>query len=1094
MTETVPPMAPRFWRRLLARRRYRVVLGLVLLAVIVRIALPAVLRRVVVAQADEALVGRVEIDDIDLAPLTGGLTLHGLRVFSTEATPVESTAPASTAGAEASAALDAPVEPVAARTGAPPEARQGPPGSAPVFSAKTLAVDITLLPLLHRTVEVQRITLDGVAVSLDRAKDGTVLLPTAVPSNEPPQPPSEAPGWGVLIQSVALHDGRIGFRDFAVSDPPQRVEVALSTLDARQLALRITKSGLQPGKVTLDVGIRDGTLHLEASIESLPAGPAYESHVVLANVPIADSRLYLPKMGWSGLTGYLDADLIHRFESQGAHTAHGTAGLRDLDVRVAELDDPALSWKSLRVDLAGIDFVAQHAEIKTVTLDGPRLMTRPSGSEPLPVLRGLLAAAAEKVAAAMPTPHPAATATIVPTAVASATPVVLPTTVASPAPSKASPEGVVTAASTDATSPPPAAVTAPTVSTESAKPWTWAIGKVSLTDGHVQAIGGDGPLGIDVTAEAAPVTSVPEEPMTIQLKLVPSSGGTLDVAGALTQAPLGFDGTLETTDLKLPPLTRPVATAPTRLLKDGRANLDLAIVAGVAANAPPDGVRISGTIGLADVDVAGEDPSTFAVRWKQLTVDLGALTAPGVLAPGGTAAPNVIDAAVRAITLTRPDFTLVRTATGIALPAAVGGASPSAAPLPPAAAPAAASPPAHDIRIRTNRVAIEAMRVATTDTTVQPFFHSTLDPIDLHATEVGWPGPSAKDVKLVAKSADGAILTITGNVAPERTRLVAKLASLLLEPFNPYATSTGYGIGGGTAGLESAIAIDKSAYDTKSRITLNELDVRSGEGNTLFLDRFGMPLDVALSLLTDLRGNIVLDLPIKGDAKGMRTDVGTLIANALTRAILNAVTSPLKLIGAVARIGDKPASLAPPPLAFAPGRATLVDGEVPKLAPVASLLAEAPGLTLHLRGEAGNADRRWIQEDALRAKLEKESSGLGALRYVGERGARKAVLAALTARAEGTPGDIPAEHQPWFDAAVAEQSVDDDALRQLASARATEVRTKLASGQGVDASRVVLDEPAVDASACSVVAIGLGTAAPKASGSSANAPPTKKTP
>ena len=52
-------------------------------------------------------------------------------------------------------------------------------------------------------------------------------------------------------------------------------------------------------------------------------------------------------------------------------------------------------------------------------------------------------------------------------------------------------------------------------------------------------------------------------------------------------------------------------------------------------------------------------------------------------------------------------------------------------------------------------------------------------------------GPSAKDVKLVAKGLDGAVLTITGNVAPARSRLVAKLTGLPLAPFNPYAASSG---------------------------------------------------------------------------------------------------------------------------------------------------------------------------------------------------------------------------------------------------------------------------------------------------------------
>jgi hypothetical protein len=1055
MTDAVQPAAAPIWRRLIARRRSRVLLALVLLAIAIRAVLPAMLRRVVVARADEAMVGRIEIDDVDLALLTGGFTLHGLRVFTAEAVP------------------PGVGEPVAADATAP-RAGEGPPGSAPVLSAGLLTVDLGFLAFLRKTVEVQRIELADVAVSLDRAKDGTLLLPAAVPATEP-EPPAEGPGWGVLIQSVALRNGRIGFRDFAIGDPPQRVEVALPTLDAAQLALLITESGVAPGKVFLDAGIQDGSLHLEAALESLPGGPAYESHVVLTNVPIADSRLYIPKVGWSGLTGHLDANLVHRFESQGAHTVRGTVGLRDLDVRVAGLDDPALAWRALSIDVAGIDFVAQHADVTTVSLDGARVVTRPAGPEPLPVLHGLFAAAAEQVGAVpvqhapppRPSPSPAVTAVAATPSATGATP----------------PTGATTMAAA-----------APSATVDSTKPWTWAIGKVRVNDGNVHLIGGDGPLDVAVTAEVAPLVSAAGKAATVRLDLTSSAGGTLELVGDLTPTPLAFDGTLTAKDLRLAPLTQPIATAPTRLLKNGVANLDLAIAAGATSKAPTDGVLVSGTIALNDIDVAGEDPAAFAVRWKQLAVALRSVTAPGVLAAGGAPTSGPIDAAFGSIALVRPEIVVTRTAAGLALPAALGGEH---APAPTAAAaPAARSTPSTaaqastaaqpiapqtrpDVQVRADRLTLEKMRVVANDTAVKPYYRSTLDPIDLSAVDVVWPGPAAKDVKLVAKNVDGGILTVTGNVAPARTRLVAKLAELPLSPFNPYAASTGYGVAGGTAQLESTITLGKGTYDTKSRIVLHGLDVRGGEGDAFFTSKFGMPLSLALSLLTDLQGNIVLDLPIAGDATGMRTGLGTLIGNALARAILNAVTSPLKLIGAVASIGDKPASLTPQPIAFLVGRADLAAGEDQKLAPLASLLAKAPGLRLHLRGTAGDQDRRWLREQALRAKLEQESGGFGAIRHIGERGARRDALAALTARAAGTPAEIPAEHQTWFETQVAAQSVDDSALQQLATARATAVRAKLASGQGVDAERVIIDDPpAIDPAASPAVVVGLGSPAP----------------
>lgn len=958
-------------------------LALLVVAVSVRVALPYVIRRVAVSQADEALVGRIELDDVDLSLVTGGITLHGLRVFATDT----------------------------------------PPGT-PVFSATRLAVHFGVVPLFRKIIEVRRFELEGFAVSIERGPDGVLLLPASAHPAPPEETKPEGPGWGVLIRRVALRGGRIGLRDFAVGDPPQDIEATLPTLDAGNLALLISDHGVDPGKVTLDAGLEDGTLHLEATLEDHPAGPAYESHLVLQNLPIADARLYIPKVGWSDLAGRLDVDLVHRFESAGAHTVRGTAALRDVAVRVPDLDEPALAWGALAVDIRSVDVVAQHADVAAVTLTGARVVTRPAGPEPVPVMRGILTAAAEKGAAPVPPP--------------------------------------------------------PTGGPD-AKPWTWTVAKVALDDARVRAVGGDGPLDVGIAAELGTLASDADARSPVKLSLAPASGGTIDVAGDLTVQPIGFEGTLRIAGLVLPPLTQPVATAATRLLKHGVANVALDVAAGASAKAPQGGVRLGGTIDVADLEVASDDPKPFAFRWKSLALALRDLAAPGV-------PPGPIDVALGRFTLVRPEIVATRTETGIALPSALGAeapapaASPAPGPTasPAATAPSAATAPARAVQVRVDAVAVQKMRVAFTDEAVKPFYRSTLDPIDLTCADLRWPGPFARDVKLVAKGLNGATCNVTGNIAPAGSRLQVTLTGLPLAPFNPYAAASGYGVAGGTARLESKIDLGPGSYRTTSKLVLNRLQVTGSEGDALFASQFGMPLSLALSLLTDLEGNIVLDLPITGDAKGMRTGLGTLIGNALARAILNAVTSPLKLIGAVAHLGEKPVSLAPAPIVFQPGRDAMAAGEDQKLEQLGSLIAAAPGLTLHLRGETGGEDRRWLQEQALRAKLEDERGVVGSLRHIGERGPRSAVLAALTARAAGTPADVPAEHQAWFEAQVAAQSVPEAALRALAAARAAAVRTRLQSGAGVAAERLVIDDAAPDdLAARPAVAVGLGAPAPR---------------
>src|SRR2546428_5724336 len=68
------------WSSWLARRRVRIALGLLALAVAVRVALPPLLRRVIVSQANAALAGRLEVGDVDLwLVLRGGGAPRGGR-------------------------------------------------------------------------------------------------------------------------------------------------------------------------------------------------------------------------------------------------------------------------------------------------------------------------------------------------------------------------------------------------------------------------------------------------------------------------------------------------------------------------------------------------------------------------------------------------------------------------------------------------------------------------------------------------------------------------------------------------------------------------------------------------------------------------------------------------------------------------------------------------------------------------------------------------------------------------------------------------------------------------------------------------------
>ena len=190
--------------------------------------------------------------------LRGGVTLHGLEVYADELPPPNS------------------------------PAEQKPP----LFAVDRLWVNVSWLRLFLKTIDVQEFALDDFTVRLDRLKDGLVL-PKPTPKPEPaaanaePEAPS---GWSFAADSIALKKGAVLFRDFTVGKEPQRFDLVIPNLVARELALRFDPSGHAPGHVEFEADIGDGKISLEADIEQKAAGPATHSNIVLANLPMGGAR------------------------------------------------------------------------------------------------------------------------------------------------------------------------------------------------------------------------------------------------------------------------------------------------------------------------------------------------------------------------------------------------------------------------------------------------------------------------------------------------------------------------------------------------------------------------------------------------------------------------------------------------------------------------------------------------------------------------------------------------------------------------------------------------------------------------------------
>jgi hypothetical protein len=462
---------------------------------------------------------------------------------------------------------------------------------------------------------------------------------------------------------------------------------------------------------------------------------------------------------------------------------------------------------------------------------------------------------------------------------------------------------------------------------------------------------------------------------------------------------------------------------------------------------------------------------------------------PGVLGQGGAAeAAKPMHVALGDVRLTAPSVRVTRTADGLALPNFSGAptareAAPPPAATPPAAAAASPTPPRADVVVDSFR--LTDGNVAAIDRTVKPFYEGGLSAMNLDVTKLRWPGPAIGNLRFSATGADKGKIDVYGALAPDSSWLEVYADKLALVPFNPYATTfSGYSIGTGKASVVSKVSSASGSYYADSYLTLHNLDVRGGTGESLFQQNFGISLPMALALMRDMQGDIGLDIPVNVDQEGTKIGIGTVIRSALQRAILGALTSPLKMVGAAFGSGDKIEAVAPPAIPFLTGRADFAGNGAEQVEQLAALLASRPGIGVTLDTTVTPADVRWLREQALR----EEWAGQGVfakLKDLPDRGARNRVEKALDERAHDKEGKLDPEDAKMLDHWLDERPpIPAERLKALADARLARVEEALRSQHGIEPNRIAQRATPADAPAgeTPAVRVELGPAgAPAAS-------------
>jgi len=384
--------------------------------------------------------------------------------------------------------------------------------------------------------------------------------------------------------------------------------------------------------------------------------------------------------------------------------------------------------------------------------------------------------------------------------------------------------------------------------------------------------------------------------------------------------------------------------------------------------------------------------------------------------------------------------------------------------------PVVGSPKEEDVsrEISIGKIVLKNGEVFFTDNRVTPDYHSKLHELNASLTGVSTRVPASVALKGKLNTSE---LEISGTVQPLATTksgaLQVHLDGVELSRLTPYSGKyIGRGIRKGKLSVDMDYTVDDRDIDGRNSLFFDQLtlgdSVESG-------DAVSLPLDLAVALMQNRKGEINLNVPVQGNLDDPEFSIGGVVVKVIMNMIVKAATSPFALIGAL--IGSEEQL---DEIIFQPGLATLDLSESDKLEKLASVLYDRPGLKIDLAGFADpDSDRIAIHETLFRQQLKarkleemvkegRQELSLETITISGEEFQKYLWQAYKSAPFEkeknfvGMVKKIPPENQEKMLRAFLE--VSDDQLATLASKRASSVSRFLVEKKQIESERVFLVE------------------------------------
>ena len=462
-------------------------------------------------------------------------------------------------------------------------------------------------------------------------------------------------------------------------------------------------------------------------------------------------------------------------------------------------------------------------------------------------------------------------------------------------------------------------------------------------------------LTATVTGAAWPIAG----PLEVRLTGRPTGGGQVQIAGRVGLTPLAVDARVSARGVDLAPygayLQMPVGV---------RAWTDVDLAVALPAEGAPVSVR--GRAALAKVEIRDGERTVFQVEraaatdldveWpKRVRVAHLDLQAPWILMErdkqGGMA--------IRAL-----------------LPPAANGA------INPAPAGTEKGPTAQPLAVTIGLVTVEEGGARVVDQSIAPQFALDLRRVTLRAEGVSTTRDSKTQVDLKGQAEKGTVLALRGTLGPVGGPLEFDLSGELrgfdAARANPYLVrALAWQAAGGSVAARLEGHVRDETLNARVDVQLSRLQVlRAAPSEGAGGVGAGLPLNVAVALLRDSRGDIRMSVPVGGRLSDPRFDFRETIRSAIRTVATNAIALPVSWIGRLRASPDSGIErVEVDPIRFQPGSAELTADGRTQTTRVAAFLGQMGEVRMGLVPVVSERDLAVLRRKAADAAVERLVGG-----------------------------------------------------------------------------------------------------------------------